>query len=97
MTTVILSISTTPTALPTGTTFSGYMFTLTDGKTPVTQTTTALTSSFASVAPGSYTASAQAIDHAGAVFGPVVSVTLTVPVPAPTTFEAPAVLSFTLS
>lgn len=70
MSTVIVTLETVATPFPAGTVAAGISISLSGGAVPA-QTVTAApyTASFADVAPGSYTASAQALDANGQPLG----------------------------
>ena len=110
MKTVNLTLTQTATTpLPTGSTFGGYLFTLTDNDpaaafTPMKVTTQELTASFEGIAAGTFTATCAAVDQNGAPLVPALTLQVTVPADAPApapapapTFEAPVALSYTLS
>jgi hypothetical protein len=70
MSTVIVAVATTSTSFPAGTVAAGIVISLSGGAVPA-QTVTAApyTASFADVAPGTYTATAQAVDSSGNPLG----------------------------
>ncbi len=92
-------LATSPAVLPAGVLFGQYKYTIlaADGLTVVqSMLSTATSVTFASDVPaGSYTASAVAVDSAGADLGTAVSVAFTVPAAA--TFDAPTSVTVTLS
>ena len=69
MSTVIVSVATASTPFPAGTVPAGIVITLSGGIAPQTVTAAPYSASFSDVAPGQYTASAQAIDSAGNALG----------------------------
>lgn len=99
--TVILTLTTVETQLPVGGSFAGrYLYSLLStepGSAPVTQSLTTTAATFSGVAPGDYTASAQALDASGAPFGNVVSAPFTVAPDAPTTYAAPSGLTVSVA
>lgn len=70
MSTVIVAVETTSTPFPAGTVAAGVSISLSGGAVPA-QTVTAApySATFADVAPGTYTASAQAVDASGNPLG----------------------------
>jgi hypothetical protein len=99
MANINLTMTTTPTPLPAGVTFGGFKFILTapSGNSSNSGVVQTLTWTFQNAAPGTYTASVEAVDTTGAVIGTPVTIQVPVPVPAGQTYEAPTGLSFTLS
>lgn len=91
MKTVVLTLATTPTPLPDGAVFAGYVFAL--GALSVV--VASASASFADVAPGTYSATAQAVDASNSPFGPIASATVVVPDDA-AMFDAPSTLTFAL-
>jgi len=70
MSTIIVTVATTSTPFPSTTIPAGIVISLSGGNVPAQTITTApYSASFSDVAPGNYTASAQAIDHAGNPLG----------------------------
>jgi len=70
MSTVIVTLETVATPFPAGTVAAGIVISLSGGVVPAQTITTApYAASFVDVAPGTYTASAQAIDASGAPLG----------------------------
>jgi hypothetical protein len=68
--TVVVTIETVETQFPAGTVAAGINFTLSGGVVPAQLVTAApFTVSFADVADGSYTVTAQAVDAAGTAIG----------------------------
>lgn len=83
MSTVVVTLATQQQAFPAGTVAAGIVISLSGGTIPA-QTVTAApyTASFADVAPGTYTATAQAVDASGNALGdPKVSAEFTVAAP----------------
>ncbi|MDE1182318.1 MAG: hypothetical protein PW947_17905, partial [Paraburkholderia sp.] len=71
--TIVVALSTTDSAQPAGTAAQGgIMFTLSNGAAPQLVAVAPFSATFADVAPGSYTVTAQAVDVAGAAVGPAV-------------------------
>lgn len=97
MATVIVSIATQAQAFPAATVAGGIVITLVGAAVaPQTVTTAPYSASFADVAPGTYTASAQAIDHAGNPLGAAaVSEAFTVAAP-DVMVDVPATVSVTV-
>lgn len=69
MSTVIVSVATASTPFPAGTVAAGIVITLSGGIAPQTVTAAPYSASFSDVAPGTYTASAQAVDASGNALG----------------------------
>jgi hypothetical protein len=92
---VVLVLATARQTLPAGTKFAGqYVFSV--GDSVPTQAVNAKTATFAQLAPGDYTATAQSLDDTGAAFGPVMSAQFTVPVDGADQWDAPASLTVTI-
>lgn len=94
----VVIASTSDTALPQGSTFTSYKYSILDVNNAVVQTTSNVASSvsFDNVAAGSYTATVIAVDQNGANLGTAVSTAFTV-AGAPATFAAPATVTVTVS
>lgn len=70
MSTVIVSVATQPVAFPSGTVPAGIVISLSGGAiAPQTVNAAPYSASFTDVAPGQYTASAQAVDASGNALG----------------------------
>lgn len=80
MKTVVVSVATSVSQFPAGTAPAGLMISLSDpAYAPQHITTAPYAATFSNVAPGSYTASAQAIDANGVALGdPITSTSFTV-------------------
>jgi len=77
MSTVIVTVATTSTPFPAGTIAAGIVISIADQTlvAPQTVTSAPYTATFDNVAPGTYTATAQAVDHAGAPLGSAITST----------------------
>ena len=97
MSNVTLTLVTVDTPLPAAVTFSGFVYTLVaaDNTTTKSAVVTTLTNEFQNVAAGTYTASVVAVDSTGATIGS--PVTVSVVVPPPVTYPAPATLTAVVS
>ena len=93
MATVIVSIATQPVAFPSGTVPSGIVISLSGGAVaPQTVTAAPYSGSFSDVAPGSYTASAQAIAADGSALG-AAAVSAEFTIAAPVNVDIPQTVS----
>lgn len=96
MSTVIVTLETVATSFPTGTIPAGIVITLVGSSVaPQTVTAAPYSASFADVAPGQYTASAQAVDHAGAALG-AAAVSAEFTIAAPVMVDVPSVVTVTV-
>jgi hypothetical protein len=97
MSTVIVTVATQAQSFPAGTAAAGITITLVGAAVaPQTVTAAPYSASFADVAPGTYTASAQAVDHAGNALGAAaVSESFTIAAP-DVMVDVPATVSVTV-
>ncbi|PVX61215.1 hypothetical protein [Paraburkholderia unamae] len=97
MSTVIVTLSTKQQVFPAGTVPAGIKFSLSDGSiAPQTVGAAPYSASFADVAPGTYTAIAQAVDASGNALGdPATSAAFTVS--APVLVDVPDVITVTVN
>jgi hypothetical protein len=96
MSTVIVTVATTSTPFPSGTVPAGIVISLSGDSVPSQTITSApYTASFSDVAPGSYTASAQAVDHAGNPLG-AAATSAEFTVAAPVMVDVPQTVSVTV-
>lgn len=96
MSTVIVTVATSQVAFPSTTVPAGIVITLVGASVaPQTITAAPYSASFADVAPGNYTASAQAIDHAGNALGSA-AVSAEFTVAAPVMVDVPQTVTVTV-
>lgn len=96
MANVIVTVATQQQAFPAGTVAAGIVITLSGGVAPQTVTAAPYSASFADVAPGSYTASAQAIAADGSALG-AAAVSAEFTIAAPVNVDVPQTVSVTVS
>jgi predicted phage tail protein len=97
MSTVIVTLSTKQQVFPAGTVPAGIKFSLSDSTIqPQTVSTAPYSASFSDIAPGTYTATAQAVDASGNALGdPATSAEFTVA--APVMVDVPDVITVTVN
>lgn len=98
MSTVVVAVETSSTPFPAGTVPAGIVISLSGGAVPAQTVTTApYSASFSDVAPGTYTATAQAVDASGNQLGaPAVSAEFTIAAP-DVNVDVPSVVNVTVS
>lgn len=96
MSTVIVTVATQSESFPSTTIPAGIVISLSGGAVaPQTITAAPYTASFSDVAPGQYTASAQAVDHAGNALG-AAAVSAEFTIAAPVMVDIPQTVSVTV-
>lgn len=96
MSTVIVTVATASTPFPAGTVPAGIVITLSGGAVaPQTVTAAPYSASFSDVVPGSYTASAQAVDASGNALG-AAAVSAEFTVAAPVNIDVPQTVNVTV-
>ena len=94
MSTVIVQVEMQPQPFPAGTVPAGVKITLSNGAAQVIAAAP-YSATFTDVAPGSYTASAQAVDAAGADLG-AAAVSAEFTIAAPVSVDVPSVVTVTV-
>jgi hypothetical protein len=93
MKTVLVTIATVPQLFPSGTTIGNFRYSLSNG---ATQDSASLSVTFADVAPGTYTVSAQRMDASNSLLGsPIISDAFTIT--DDVSIDVPSTVSITLS
>lgn len=95
MSTVIVQVETQPQPFPSGTAPAGVSITLSNGAPAQLIASAPYSATFADVAPGSYTASAQAVDAAGAPLG-AAAVSAEFTIAASVSVDVPSVVTVTV-
>jgi predicted phage tail protein len=98
MSTVVVTVETTSTPFPAGTVAAGIAIALSGAPVaPQVVTTAPYSASFSDVAPGTYTATAQAVDASGNALGsPAVSAQFTIAAP-DVNVDVPSTVNVTVS